>query len=165
VRRLVIDTNVYVDWINAGRHEDVLFQRGAVKYLSAIVLMELGAGAFEPSDRRLVRRLRHAFEKAGRILVPSAAVFEEAGEALRRLQADRGYSLAAGRSIVNDVLIALSARAAGAVVVTQNERDFRAIQAVRPFRLEVVHRGLTLRAPAPVTGPGSPAPGGGHPRS
>ena len=28
MRRLVIDTNVYVDWINAGRHEDVLFQAG-----------------------------------------------------------------------------------------------------------------------------------------
>jgi len=42
---------------------------------------------------------------------------------------------------VNDVLIALSARASGAVVVTQNERDFRAIQAIRPFRLEVVPAG------------------------
>jgi predicted nucleic acid-binding protein len=39
---------------------------------------------------------------------------------------------------VNDVLIALSARATGAVVVTRNERDFRAIQAIRPFRLELV---------------------------
>jgi predicted nucleic acid-binding protein len=138
VRRLVIDTNVYVDWINAGRHEAVLFERGAVKYLSAVVLMELRAGAFTASDRRLVRRLRASFEKAGRLLVPSAVVFDEAGETLRRLQAERGYNLAGSHSIVNDVLIALSARATGAVVVTQNERDFRAIQAIRPFRLELV---------------------------
>jgi predicted nucleic acid-binding protein len=138
MRRLVIDTNVYVDWINAGRHEDVLFQTEAVKYLSAVVLMELRAGAFAASDRRLVRRLQAAFEKAGRILVPTGAVLDEAGETLRRLQAERGYNLASSHSIANDVLIALSARASGAVVVTQNARDFRAIQAIRPFRLEVV---------------------------
>jgi predicted nucleic acid-binding protein len=141
VRRLVIDTNVYLDWINAGRHEAVLFQSGAVKYLSAVVLMELRAGAFSASDRRLVGRLETAFAKAGRLVVPTAGVFADAGDTLRRLQTQRGYNLAASHSIVNDVLIALSARAAGAVVVTQNERDFRAIQAIRPFRLEVLHAG------------------------
>ena len=134
----MIDTNVYVDWINAGRYGDVLFETGAVKYLSAVVLMELRAGAFAASDRRLVRRLHAAFEKAERILVPTGAVFDEAGETLRRLQAERGYNLASSHSIVNDVLIALSARASGAIVVTRNECDFRAIQSVRPFRLEVV---------------------------
>jgi predicted nucleic acid-binding protein len=103
-----------------------------------VVLTELRAGAFAASGRRLVRRLQAAFEKPGRILVPSGAVFDEAGETLRRLQAERGYNLASSPSIVNDVLIALSARASGAVVVTQNERDFRDIQAIRPFRLEVV---------------------------
>jgi predicted nucleic acid-binding protein len=138
VRRLVIDTNVYVDWINAGRHGDVVFEVGAVKYLSAVVLMELRAGAFAAGDRRLVRRLREVFEKQGRILVPTGAVFDEAGETLGRLQAERDYDLASSHSIVNDVLIALSARASGAVVVTQNESDFRAIQTIRPFRLEVV---------------------------
>jgi predicted nucleic acid-binding protein len=64
-------------------------------------------------------------------------VFAEAGDTLRRLQADRGYNLASGRSIVNDVLIALSARSIEATVVTQNERDYRAIQSVRRFRLAI----------------------------
>ena len=39
--------------------------------------------------------------------------------------------------LVNDVLIALSARSIGASVITQNERDFAAIQSVRPFKLLV----------------------------
>ena len=34
MRRLIIDTNVYIDWFNAGRHEDILFQRGTVKQRS-----------------------------------------------------------------------------------------------------------------------------------
>lgn len=55
-----------------------------------------------------------------------------------RLQADRGDSLSTRHSITNDVLIALSARSIGATVVTQNGRDYRAIQAVRPSQLLVI---------------------------
>jgi predicted nucleic acid-binding protein len=141
MRRVVIDTNVYVDWINSGRHEEVLFERETVKYLSAVVLMELRAGAFSERDRRLLQRLQTAFERADRVLTPSRSVFAEAGDALRRLQADRGYSIGASHSIANDVLIALSARSIGASVVTQNGRDYRAIRAVRPFRLAIVTGG------------------------
>jgi hypothetical protein len=52
-----------------------------------------------------------------------------------------GYSLPNAYGLVNDVLIALSARSIGASVITQNERDFVAIQSVRPFKLVV--RSLT----------------------
>ena len=138
MRRLVIDTNVYIDWLNKGRHEDVLFQRDAVKYLSAVVLMELRAGAVSRADRRRVRRLETAFERAGRILAPSKALFAEAGDTLRRLQIEAGYNIGGSHSIANDVLIALSARSIGATVVTQNERDYRAIERIRSFRLTVV---------------------------
>jgi predicted nucleic acid-binding protein len=138
MRRLVIDTNIYIDWFNAGRHEDILFQRDAVKHLSAVVLMELRAGAFGVRDRRLVQRVESAFARAGRILLPSRAVFAEASEVLQRLQAKHGFHLESSHSIVSDVLIALSARSIGATVVTQNERHYRAIQAVRSFQLVVV---------------------------
>ena len=138
MRRLVIDTNVYIDWLNKGRHEDVLFQRDAVKYLSAVVLMELRAGAVSRADRRRVRRLETAFERAGRILAPSKALFAEAGDTLRRLQIEAGYNIGGSGSIANDVLIALSARSIGATVVTQNERDYRAIERIGSFRLTVV---------------------------
>jgi predicted nucleic acid-binding protein len=137
MRRVVIDTNVYVEWINRGRHEEILFQRETIKYLSAVVLMELRAGAFSQRDRRLLQRLETAFERADRVLVPSRSVFADAGDALRRLQASRGYNIGARHSITNDVLIALSARSIGATMVTQNKRDYRAIQAVRPFRLVI----------------------------
>jgi len=41
MQRVVIDTNVYIDWLNRGKYEAVLFQPGAVKHLSSIVMMEL----------------------------------------------------------------------------------------------------------------------------
>jgi predicted nucleic acid-binding protein len=138
MRRVVIDTNLYIDWRNAGRHEAVLFQRDAVKYLSAVVMLELYAGAFLPRDRRIVRGLVAAFERADRILVPSGAVWEDAGQVLRALQESRGSLRMGYPSLVNDVLIALSARSVGASVVTSNARDFGVIREIRPFKLTVV---------------------------
>lgn len=79
MRRLVIDSNIYIDWLNAGRHESVLFRRDVVKHLSAVVVLELFAGAFTPRDVRLVRRIVSTFDRAGRILVPAAAAYEDAG--------------------------------------------------------------------------------------
>jgi predicted nucleic acid-binding protein len=138
MQRVVIDTNVYIDWINDGQYEAVIFQREAVKHLSAVVIMELAAGAFSVRDRRLVRDVASAFGKVGRILAPTVSIYQEAGEVLRQLQESLGYTLASAYGLANDVLIALSARSIGAVVITQNERDFAAIQTIRPFKLAIV---------------------------
>ena len=134
MRRIVIDTSLYIDWLNRGSHADVLFQGDAVKYLSAVVLMELRAGAFRHADRRVLERIRDTFERAGRLLAPTPGTFADAGDTLRELQA-QGYGVGSRRSIVSDVLIALSARSIGAAVVTRNERDYRAIARIRPFDL------------------------------
>lgn len=141
----MIDTNVYIDWLNEGRHEAVLFQRDLVKHLSAVVLMELLAGAFSTRDRKLIQTIAYPFVAAHRVVAPTAAIYEEAGGVLRGLQRRRGYSLASAYGLVNDVLIALSARSIGASVITQNERDFAAIQSVRPFKLKPLN---ALRAGA-----------------
>lgn len=134
----MLDTGIYIDWLNAGRHEDLIFRKGTVKHLSMIVLMELRAGAFSARDRRLLLDLERAFRRVGRTLAPAPDVYSEAGDVLRLLQSRHGYQLASSHSIVNDVLIALSARSIGATVATQNARDYRAIRAVRPFQLELV---------------------------
>ena len=138
MQRIVIDTNVYIDWLNKGLYEEVLFQPETLKHLSSIVMMELWAGAFSTQDRRLLRQITSNFAKAGRILLPTVGVYEEAGEVLRRLQISRGYTATSASVRANDVLIALSARSIGATVVTQNRRDYVAIQGIRPFKLNVV---------------------------
>jgi predicted nucleic acid-binding protein len=137
MQRVVIDTNIYIDWLNQGRYENIIFQREAVKHMSAVVLMELLAGAFSTYDRRLLRNVTLPFAKTNRIVTPTVSLYQEAGEVLRRLQRVRGYSMRSAYGLVNDVLIALSARSIGASVITQNERDFKAIQSVRPFKLVV----------------------------
>lgn len=42
------------------------------------------------------------------------------------------------RGLINDALIALTARSIGAMVVTRDGTDFRLVQRVRPFELEIV---------------------------
>ena len=138
MQRVIIDTNVYIDWMNDGLYETVIFQRDAVKHLSAVVIMELAAGAFSVRDRRLVREISSAFGRVGRVVAPAVSMYQEAGEVLRRLQESLGYTLASAHGLANDVLIALSARSIGALVITQNDRDFVAIQKIRPFKLSIV---------------------------
>jgi len=138
VQRLVFDTGLYIDWLNAGRREELLFRGACVRYLSAVVLLELRAGAFSARDRRILSELERTFARLGRVLAPPTAAYRPAGDVLRALQHRRGYQLASNPSITNDVLIALSARSIGATVVTQNARDYRAIRAIHPFELEVV---------------------------
>jgi predicted nucleic acid-binding protein len=65
-------------------------------------------------------------------------MYQEAGEILRRLQEPLDYTLASAHGLANDVSIALSARSIGAAVITQNDRDFAAIQKIRPFKLSAV---------------------------
>lgn len=138
MRRVVIDTNLYIDWISAGRHESVVLQRDAIKYLSAVVILELFAGASSRRERRVLRDVLTAFDRVRRVLVPSGAVYEDAGHVLRTLRESRRYPASGLPTLVNDVLIALSARSIGATVLTSNARDFAAIRAVRPFKLGVV---------------------------
>jgi len=93
MQRVVIDTNIYIDWLNEGRYEDIIFQRDAVKHLSAVVLMELLAGAFSTRDRKLIRDITLPFAKANRIVTPTVSIYEETGDVLRRLQRLHGYSM------------------------------------------------------------------------
>lgn len=138
MRKVIHDTDVYVDWLNTGRHGDVLFAKGFLKYLSAVVLLELEAGTFSKRDQRLIEKLAKGFDKADRIVVPSASDYREGGRLLQRLQEEKGYDLSKAYSLVNDVLIALSARRIGAMVITQNAKDFEAIRELRPFPLMLV---------------------------
>ena len=39
MRRLIVDTNLYIDWLNAGKHEAVLFQPDAIRFMSAVGLL------------------------------------------------------------------------------------------------------------------------------
>lgn len=138
MRRILPDTNVLIDWLNLGRYGEVLLAKGAFKYMSSVVLLELEAGAFSLKDQRKVQQLAENFERAGRIVTPASADYPAGGRVLRQLQAKKGYNLSKAYSLVNDVLIALSARRIGATLLTQNAKDFEAIAEMMPLSLVLV---------------------------
>ena len=134
MRKVVLDTNIYIDWLNHGLHEGLMLGPGLVRYLSAVVVMELRAGAHAPAGRLSIDHLVRVYDASDRLIAPPRAVFDRAGSVLRRLKlAGREVRSA---SFVNDVLIALGAHAMGATVITANFSDFDAIREIVPFALE-----------------------------
>lgn len=67
--KVLLDTNVLIDFLRADKHvEWVLGGHGTVvRFISAIVLLELRLGADTPKRKKAVDRLHHAFQ-SGRIL-------------------------------------------------------------------------------------------------
>lgn len=106
-------------------------------YLSVVVLQELVVGAEDEAEVKALDTARREYEKAGRLLVPSAEDWWLAGKVINALQ--RGLKSKRGGltpkiaaeekyRITNDVLIARTARRAGVTVITDNIKDFESIQ-------------------------------------
>ncbi len=79
------------------------------------------------------------FERVGRIVTPNHRQWREAGDILAKvleLRPDLKNKLA---GLVNDCLLALSARAMGATLYTHNRQDFTLLQKIRHFSLVVVN--------------------------
>ncbi|MEE8423066.1 MAG: PIN domain-containing protein [Thermodesulfobacteriota bacterium] len=138
MKKVIFDTNVLIDWINDRRFEDLIFESGTAKYLSAVVLMELMVGASNAEDQKIIRKLHNVHRKAARMVTPSESNYADAGNILLKLQKNKGYDLKKSFSLVNDVLIALTARSIGAILFTQNIKDFQTIREIKAFDLEVL---------------------------
>ena len=106
-------------------------------YLSAVVLQELVAGADNASAIRELERFRHEYLSANKLLVPNEEDWWHAGLALYALQRGRRsrktgmipkISAPERSRIINDVLIARTAKRAGVILVTDNLNDFKKIR-------------------------------------
>lgn len=138
-RKFLLDTNLFIQGFR-DPHANASLQRfhqvfAPFEYLSAVVAQELRAGAQSHSDRRLLdRHVLDLFRRRGRLLTPSARAWEDSGDVLAELGRREGLDLRRlSKAFGNDVLLALSCREAGIVLVTDNERDFARIARVVPF--------------------------------
>jgi predicted nucleic acid-binding protein len=105
------------------------------EYLSAVVAQELRAGATRGRDRRaLERNVLDVFERSGRIFAPSDSAWHRSGDLLSDMVRKDGLEInRVSKSFANDVLLALSCREEGCVLVTGNARDFHRIHRHVPF--------------------------------
>jgi predicted nucleic acid-binding protein len=99
----------------------------------SVVLAELWRGATSRVDRKVVL----ALERNHPILTPTTNHWLESGHILAQIRDDKGFEPAKLRDLHFDVLIALTARAHGARVITSNRTDFELIREYREFGLEV----------------------------
>jgi predicted nucleic acid-binding protein len=119
----IIDTSIYIGHWERGLHAETLEQtrKAFVIRHSAVVLSELRRGARTREAERTVTRLR---ELATVIWEPAASDWWEAGRLIRTLGDAHDWDRSKRRDFQNDALIALTARAHGATVVTANRADF-----------------------------------------
>lgn len=135
-RRYTVDTNLYIDAIRTAEGNAGLTAFHAAyapfEHLSAVVAQELRAGVRGRAAATLESAIIAPFERRGRLVMPSYAAWKESGRVLAELVGPSDWG-SVSRSFVNDVLLAMSCREAGIVLVTTNVRDFARIAAVRAF--------------------------------
>ena len=97
------------------------------------MLAELWRGATVATERRFVK----ALEQSRPVSTPTERCWLESGRLLAKMRADKGFEPQKLRDLHLDVLIALTARANDALVITSNRDDFELIRGYREFGLEV----------------------------
>ena len=127
--KITYDANIYI------RYKQQPLPRSF--YMSAVVLQELVAGAKDASAMKEWERLRHEYREANKLLVPNEEDWWHVGLVLNALQRGRRsrktgkiprMSVGERHRIINDVLIARTAKRAGVMVVTDNIKDFEKIR-------------------------------------
>jgi len=137
VFKALLDTSVYIPYINQGMTHPALefTARTSVLYMSAVVMEELYAGAFDGSTKRLLDRIFTGFQKLGRIISPDASEWQRAGRTVVAIGQKYGFEQIFLARLVNDILIALCARRVGAMLFTRNRKDYLRIREYVDFKI------------------------------
>jgi hypothetical protein len=135
--KLFLDTSVYIPFINDGiAHPAIEVPLGPpLLYMSAVVMEELYAGAFEASSVKLLDKMYDAFSGINRLIAPDASDWKKTGKIVAQLGKKYGFEDIFLSRITNDILIAASARKIGGAIVTNNLKDFQRIQEYIDFRI------------------------------
>lgn len=131
--KIVPDTNVLIGFFRNPDAKDAFEARHhrPSLFMSSIVALELRAGCRTPRQEKELAGFLKPFEKASRLILPDHGTYMECGRVLAKLMED-GISAPHRRSLVPDILIAVSSSRAGAMVVTANKHDFARIEKYTP---------------------------------
>ena len=109
-------------FLNLNRYYHIAF--------SSVVLMELLAGAFDPKERKLIDQIARNFT----VISVTAQQWFLCGEIMMKLRRDKKVDRERVKGLLADILIAISVRGTGAVLITRNEKDFKLIREVYDFK-------------------------------
>lgn len=133
-RKYVLDTQLFVQGFRDAAANEALqqFHRlfAPFEYFSVIVAQELRSGVQRLQDRRALERyVLRIFERANRVITPSVRAWQTSGDVLGKMARKEGLEVArVSKAFGNDILLALSCRETGCVLVTDNEGDFHRIR-------------------------------------
>lgn len=137
--KYVLDTNLYIratrdDGWNQALESFFLTCTPEI-YLHSVVAMEVLSGATSPELEEVAHeRFIRPLERRARVITPSHDAWKRAAAALAQLLGERKVSPnGIRRSLLNDFLIAASARDHRFVLVTDNARDFQLVEHILPL--------------------------------
>ena len=139
---ILLDTNVYLFAMRSAKGAKFFEHRFLPlvfrTYLSGVVVEELYAGALDTDGVRLVDRHVGALERAGRIVTPTFSDWKDAGKLIAQITQREPGRKPKVQQMLNDILLALSARRIGADLFTFNREDFELIRRHKHFSLKVL---------------------------
>jgi predicted nucleic acid-binding protein len=130
---VIFDSSVFIDQFRTDCYRERMDSLDEHVRTSAVVLAELWRGATIQKEKATLRNLERKYP----IFAPTEKNWLESGEILSKIQRDHGFEGRKLRDLHFDVLIALTARAHGARLITSNRADFELIREYRDFKLEV----------------------------
>ncbi len=109
-------------FLNLNRYYHIAF--------SSVVLMELLAGSFDSRERKLIDQIARNFT----VISVTERQWFLCGEVMMKLRRDKKIDRERVKGLLADILIAISVRGTGAVLITRNEKDFKLIREVFDFK-------------------------------
>lgn len=131
-QKAVLDTSFLIEHFRKGTVYDTFLNLNRFYHIafSSVVLMELLSGAYDSREQKLIEQIKHNFT----VITVTERQWYVAGNVMLRLRRDRKVDPLRIKNLLADILIALSARDIGAVLVTRNEKDFKLIREVLDFK-------------------------------
>jgi len=134
--RAVLDTSFLIEHFRRGTVQEAFLNLTRYYHVafSSVVLMELLAGAFDPKEQKLIDRIARNFT----VISVSERQWFLCGEVMMKLRRDKRIDRERVKGLLADILIAVSVRDTGAVLMTKNEKDFKLIREVYEFKYVAV---------------------------
>ncbi len=140
--KVIIDTDIYIDFLRSGLFDSFVralytFRRHDI-FFSSVVIEELLQGVLDSKGKKYVEILFKPFEKVGRIVTPHHSDWKEAGNILSSIRKKYPHYGNKSKGLVNDALIAVSARRIGATLYSSNKKDFELLQKIKNFDFSLI---------------------------
>jgi len=140
--KYLLDTNVYLGAVRSeekrAKFRRTFYPLLPATYLSAIVAYELAVNAYDRRTRTLLLEFIRPMQRTGRVVMPAFDDWIMASEVVTAIGEKEKSWRSKLRALLNDILIALSARRIDAILLTYNRDDFRLIRHYADFSLRIL---------------------------